>query len=274
MNSAPRVLVVDDVPEISALIEQILTAGGYGVETARDGGTALARLDTDIALVLLDVMMPDLNGLQVCRRIRARDHVGDVPIIMVTALGGEGQRHAGFAAGADDYITKPFVAQELLDRVQVWTRARERFLRAAPATASPAASGEGGPPPDEISAGPPPLAPRAEAIEEQVLQVEGLLQYLVREATTRPGFLASLLMPYAYAQGWDEDEFALQLGCPRATLARLLLRPRPLALTWATDVARIAEACGAEATTLATALRAAEAWEQRMASVGAADTDP
>jgi DNA-binding response OmpR family regulator len=272
MNPTPRVLVVDDDPEISAMIDQILSTEGYVVEMARDGGAALARIDTDIDLVLLDVMMPDLNGLQVCRRLRAQERLAQIPIIIVTGLGGDAQRHAGFVAGADDYITKPFTAHELLDRVHVWLRARERFRRAEQAADAAVAPDERSRPlPGAIPGGIMPGA-RAEALEQQVLQVEGLMHYLVAEAVTRPGFLASLLMPYAQAQGWDEEEFAIQLGCPRATLTRLLLRPRPLALTWAADVASIAEACGANATTLGLVLRAAEAWERR--TPGAATGQP
>src|SRR3954453_11089172 len=114
MNPTARVLVVDDDPEITGLIEQILMAGGYAVEIARDGGTALARLDEGIDLVLLDVMMAGLNGLQVCRRMRAEERFANIPIIIVTGLGGDAQRHTGFMAGADDYITKPFTVHELL----------------------------------------------------------------------------------------------------------------------------------------------------------------
>src|SRR3954447_7816461 len=137
MKPTPRILVVDDDPEISGLIEQILAAGAYAVEIARDGGSALARLDEDIDLVLLDVMMPGLNGLQVCRRMRAERGFAQIPIIMVTALGGDTQRHAGVMAGTDDYIAKPFTAHELLDRVHVWLRARDRFRGAAASPAAP-----------------------------------------------------------------------------------------------------------------------------------------
>jgi DNA-binding response OmpR family regulator len=265
MNATSRVLVVDDDPGAIDIIQQILASGGYAVESAQDGGMALARIDDNTDLVLLDVMMPDLNGLQVCRRIRAQERIAHIPIIMVTALAGEAQRHAGFAAGADDYISKPFTAYELLDRVHVWTRARERFLRTEQGAAAAVPPGEDSSgAPGAPASGQPPGA-HARALEEQVLQVEGLLHYLVAEARTRPGFLASLLMPYAQAQGWDEDDFAIQLGCPRATLTRLLLRPRPLALTWTADVASIAEACGANAATLGMVLCTAEAWERRAA---------
>jgi DNA-binding response OmpR family regulator len=257
-----RVLVVDDDPEVTGLIEQILAAEGYAIEIARDGGSALGRLDQDIDLILLDVMMPGLNGLQVCRRIRAEERFAEIPIILVTALGGDRQRHAGFMAGADDYISKPFTAHELLDRVHVWLRARERFRRATADAGAAASDSQEASRADRGRAG---LGDRGAGLEEQVLQVEGLVHYLVAEAVARPGFLAALLMPYAQSQGWDEDELAQALGCPRATLTRLLLRPRPLDLTWAADVTSIAEACGANATTLGPTLRAAEAWERREA---------
>jgi DNA-binding response OmpR family regulator len=252
MPTTPRILVVDDEPDICTLLRRLLESADYQVETALDGGTALSRVGEGFDLMLLDVMMPGLNGLQVCRRVRANEQGTYLPILMLTALGGEEHCHAGFAAGADDYITKPFSNHELLDRVQVWLRAGQRFRAEQTATAAR----------EERSAGlRPPAAGRS--IEEQVLQVEGLLHYLVREAQARPGFLAALLIPYSQAQGWDEEELAQQLGCPLGTLARLLLRPRPLPLTWATDVKIIADAYGVNATALGTVLREAEAWERR-----------
>jgi CheY-like chemotaxis protein len=105
--------------------------------------------------VLLDVMLPDVDGLELCRQVRASEADEHLPIIMLTALGSDLQRHAGFAVGADDYVTKPFQLAELLDRVRVWTRThlREQIRAAAQpplqpvgATAAPAA---------------PPLAPAA-----------------------------------------------------------------------------------------------------------------
>ena len=96
-----------------------------------------------------------------------------------------------------------------------------------------------------------------------MLRHEGMLHYLVAEATQRPGFLASLLVPYAHAQGWDETELAARLGCPPATLPRLLLRPRPAPPTWSADVAITADACGASPSALEATLRAAEARDRR-----------
>jgi hypothetical protein len=84
----------------------------------------------------------------------------------------------------------------------------------------------------------------------------------VTEATRRPGFVAAVLVPYAQARGWDDSELAAALGCPPATLPRLLLRARPLPHTWDQDVATLAGACGADPAAASAVLRDAEAWEQ------------
>src|SRR5207248_10749279 len=81
-------------------------------------------------LVLLDLMLPTLSGLEVCRRVRMAPSAVHLPIIMITGLGGDAPRSAGFAAGADDYVVKPFSAEDLLSRVEVWARARRRLLAA------------------------------------------------------------------------------------------------------------------------------------------------
>ena len=257
----PRILVVEDEPSAGELIADILAVAGYEVETAEDGGTALERLDADIDLMLLDVMLPGLDGFEVCRRVRATEDDQHLPIIMLTALASDAQRHAGFAAGADDYLTKPFNNQELVDRIQVWLAARQRVADARR---------EGGQePPRPLR--PTPAAPQAvvpprpagpSSIAEEALRYEGLLAHLVAEATRRPGFLAAVLVPYSQAQGWDESDLAAALGCPTATLARLLLRARPLPLTRERDVATLADACGANPASVSAVLRAAEAWEQ------------
>jgi CheY-like chemotaxis protein len=242
-SEAPTILVVEDEPAMQDLVRHVLERDGYRVRTAADGATGLDQLDADVDLVLLDIMLPGLSGLEFCRRVRAAERDDHLPIIMVTGLGSSAQRHAGFAAGADDYLVKPFDLQELLDRVQVWLQAGRR-MRAGRRAARPPA--------------PQPVP----SVRDALLQYEGLLHYLVEEAARRPGFLAAALLPYARAQGWNDEDLAAALGCPRATLARLLLRPRPLPPTWDTDVAAIAEACGADATLLAGVLRAVEAWER------------
>ena len=103
------------------------------------------------------------------------------------------------------------------------------------------------------------LAPGVDPLEEAVHRHEGFLYHLVAEAAQRPGFLAAVLVPYARGQGWDEAQLAHAVGCPPATLPRLLLCRRPLPLTWETDVATAARACGADPAALAALLRRAGA---------------
>jgi DNA-binding response OmpR family regulator len=119
------VLVVDDDPTVREVVVSYLRAAGHQVHEADDGGQALqetARRRPD--LVVLDLMLPGLGGLEVCRRLR---DTSDVPIIMLTALGDEGDRLTGLKLGADDYVTKPFSPRELVLRVDsVLRRARQR----------------------------------------------------------------------------------------------------------------------------------------------------
>lgn len=111
------VLVVDDDPTVSDVVRRYLEHAGYSVTLVADGVTALneyARQRPD--LVVLDIMLPGLDGLEVCRRLRL--HPDGAPIIMLTALGEEADRIAGLQLGADDYVTKPFSPRELVLRVQ------------------------------------------------------------------------------------------------------------------------------------------------------------
>ncbi len=114
---ASRVLVVDDDPTVSDVVRRYLERSGYEVALAADGLAALAsfaRRRPD--LVVLDLMLPGVDGIEVCRRMRASS--GSVPIIMLTALGEEADRVLGLRLGADDYVTKPFSPRELVLRVQ------------------------------------------------------------------------------------------------------------------------------------------------------------
>lgn len=119
----PRVLVVDDDPKITAFLRRALAYEGYRVETASSGVQAL-ELSRDVPadLVILDIMLPGLDGLEVCRRLRAG---GDVPVLMLTARDGVPDRVAGLDSGADDYLVKPFALEELLARVRALLRRRE-----------------------------------------------------------------------------------------------------------------------------------------------------
>jgi two-component system response regulator MprA len=115
------VLVVDDDAPVRRMLERTLAAEGYGVTVAADGGAALAAVERSTPdLVVLDVSMPGVDGLAVCRRLRSRG-LG-VPILLVTARDAVPERVAGLDAGADDYLVKPFAADELLARVRALLR--------------------------------------------------------------------------------------------------------------------------------------------------------
>jgi DNA-binding response OmpR family regulator len=119
MNGQPtpaRVLVVDDDPTVSDVVRRYLERAGFAVDKAGDGPTALAlAAERSPDLVVLDLMLPGMSGLEVCRRLRRES---DVPVVMLTALGEESDRVVGFETGADDYVTKPFSPRELALRVQ------------------------------------------------------------------------------------------------------------------------------------------------------------
>jgi two-component system response regulator MprA len=125
LNSATRVLVVDDDPELRAALTRALTIDGYQVSAVSNGAKALEAMpDLEPDVLVLDVMMPVLGGLEVCRRLRAR---GDrTPILVLTARDQVGDRVAGLDAGADDYLAKPFALEELRARLRALLR------RAAP----------------------------------------------------------------------------------------------------------------------------------------------
>jgi two-component system phosphate regulon response regulator PhoB len=115
----PRILAVDDEPDLLELVRMGLDAAGYEVETAETGAAALERLRTAPPdLLLLDLMLPDLSGTELCRRIRADARLSELPVIMLTAKGEEVDRVVGFELGADDYVTKPFSPRELALRVR------------------------------------------------------------------------------------------------------------------------------------------------------------
>lgn len=116
-KAARTVLVVEDEPAISDLIAMYLKQGGYRVRCVADGETAMASIGADLPdAIVLDVGLPDMDGIEVCRRIRA---AGDwTPILFVTARDGEVDRVVGLELGADDYITKPFSPRELVVRVK------------------------------------------------------------------------------------------------------------------------------------------------------------
>ncbi len=122
MADRPHVLVVDDDSRIAAALRRALIYEGYQVEVAPDGQIALNRARERLPdLAILDIMMPGVDGIEVCRRLRAE---GDLPILMLTARDGTADRVRGLDSGADDYLVKPFAYEELLARVRALLRRR------------------------------------------------------------------------------------------------------------------------------------------------------
>jgi DNA-binding response OmpR family regulator len=128
-NGSTRILLVDDERSIQTLLSYPLRKDGYHVTSAQDGREALQRFDeARFDLVILDLMLPQLDGVQVCRQLRSRSQV---PIIMLTAKGSETDKVAGLEVGADDYITKPVSMREFRSRVKAALR-RSRMIGTAP----------------------------------------------------------------------------------------------------------------------------------------------
>jgi len=112
------ILIVDDEPNIVILMEYLMKHAGYEVVTACDGQQALDYLaENSPSLMILDVMMPNKNGFEVCEEVRADNRFVDMPILMLTAKGNEAEMNKGFSLGADAYITKPFSTHDLVGRV-------------------------------------------------------------------------------------------------------------------------------------------------------------
>ncbi len=143
-QKTPQILVVEDEADIAALVAFQLTHAGFRVRTASTGRQALRAIEAEPPdLVVLDLMLPEVGGLQVLRTIRSRKETRHTPVIVVTARGEEQDRLEGFEVGADDYVSKPFSPKELVLRVRAVLRraaapesgaARGRTLRAGPLT--------------------------------------------------------------------------------------------------------------------------------------------
>src|SRR5882762_2733171 len=126
MASGPTILVVDDEPDIRALVRFHLDQEGYAVREADTGERAVALAAAERqALIMLDLMLPGTDGLEVCQQIRKDETLAGIPIIMLTAKATEIDRVLGLELGADDYMTKPFSPRELILRIK-------RLLRPAP----------------------------------------------------------------------------------------------------------------------------------------------
>ena len=135
--TAPRILVVEDEPHIRELVCLHLGLEGYQCDAVGDGGTALQRAEADhFDLLVLDVMLPGLDGLALCRAVRNGRTNRDVPILMLTARREESDKVIGLESGADDYLTKPFGVRELVARARA-------LLRRPPKLQAPAAQVDG-----------------------------------------------------------------------------------------------------------------------------------
>jgi DNA-binding response OmpR family regulator len=138
-NGTARILLVDDEQSIQTLLSYPLRKDGYHVTSALDGGEALQRFEEGrFDLVILDLMLPRLDGVAVCKALRSKSQV---PIIMLTAKGSETDKVAGLEVGADDYITKPFSLREFRSRVKAALR-RSRMTAGPGAAEEPIATGE------------------------------------------------------------------------------------------------------------------------------------
>ncbi|MBU3888177.1 MULTISPECIES: phosphate regulon transcriptional regulator PhoB [Methylosinus] len=122
-DRAPRILVVEDEAALALLLAYNLESEGFQVEHVERGDEAEIRLAESVPdLVILDWMLPGVSGLEICRRLRARDDTRTMPIIMLTARGDENERVRGLSVGADDYVVKPFSTPELMARVHALLR--------------------------------------------------------------------------------------------------------------------------------------------------------
>ena len=128
MPSPAKILVVDDTPKNVKLLADLLSVKGYRVATAASGAEALAQIEADKPdLILLDVVMPEMSGYEVCRQIRARSDTEMLPVVMVTALDPAEERAKGLDAGAADFLSKPIHQAELLARVRSLLRIKELY---------------------------------------------------------------------------------------------------------------------------------------------------
>lgn len=121
-----RILVADDDRDILEMVSFILTHAGFTVVGVSDGSEAIAAIEANPPeLAILDVMMPGLSGIEVLRRVRTNESVKDLTVILLTVLSTDSDVAAGFAAGANDYVTKPAILSELLQTVQTFLAKKE-----------------------------------------------------------------------------------------------------------------------------------------------------
>lgn len=123
----PRILIVEDDADIAALMHRYLEKAGFSVDVRASGGDAMRHITAQPPdLLVLDVMLPEMSGLDICRAVRANERTAEIPIIMVTARADESERIGGLDIGADDYLAKPFSPGELVARVRALLRRSAR----------------------------------------------------------------------------------------------------------------------------------------------------
>lgn len=133
MRLVPRVLIIEDEQDLASLLEFNLREAGLEPRVAHTGAAALtSATDHPPDVVLLDINLPDVSGIEVCRRLRSTASTRSVPVVMLTALGDEADRVRGFEAGADDYVVKPFSVRELVLRVKAVLRRTSAEDESAP----------------------------------------------------------------------------------------------------------------------------------------------
>ena len=141
--AAKRILIAEDDDNIRNLLGSYLSVSGYEIEAVSDGKAALERLNrAEYDLAVLDIMLPGVDGLEICRQVRDRH---SLPVLLLTALGEEPDRIEGFRAGADDYVVKPFSPRELVARVQAILRRSDRAWPGPPDRPAEAAAGNAHP---------------------------------------------------------------------------------------------------------------------------------
>lgn len=137
-GTAGTILIADDESEITGILSRFLSREGYEPIVASNGNQALGKAKVQIPdILLLDVNMPEMNGFEVCRRLREDPSTSLIPILMLTARGGTDEKVHGLSLGADDYLPKPFEFKELLARIQNLLRRREKMISANPLTQLP-----------------------------------------------------------------------------------------------------------------------------------------
>jgi two-component system phosphate regulon response regulator PhoB len=134
VNKGKKILVIDDEPDVTELLEYKLNSEGFSVRTSNNPSLILGEVKDFLPdLIILDIMMPELNGLQVCRMIRSNPSLERIPIIFLTAKGEMEDRVEGLEAGADDYLGKPFNTRELILRINsIFKRITDREERKSP----------------------------------------------------------------------------------------------------------------------------------------------